>query len=861
MKRSFYSCLFLMSILLTGTVMWSCSDDNDDGNPDGPESPDYEVNVDEAQTSSTSAVVVLNTKDISEYAYQVKEGDVTTLPDGEDLFLTAAQEGNVIKCTGQTEKLSISGLEGNKKYTVLISLKHEKADKTVEYIVKSASVTTTNYEKLLTVVSTSRFGLKFHVECPADKYFRYTVVDKLMYEDRNMSFDQLGLDLTFLEQGAPLAKGSQTIEWEKVPLYPDEPDGETYNIYPGTTYYILVAECDKDGKMDFEFEDSGDIDGPILGSAVNTKASSAPELIGDCNDKPVDKGVTFNGFFARQAVRSVVPEQGNGEVKVNVTTQTEHTLAFDLTPIGDVKEYLVSVLKEEEYQLAKSWVGESGLQAGILVGLIIQPIAVESEASSLTLNNLEKDTKYHLFVTGICDDEGAVQTFTEMEVSTIVSTKPIPEIEVTGIQAPEGSDYGGPYNVWFNVKAKNKDCVAMKYLCNSVAEWVMAENGGSTIDDMFQRYGQPVDAEIINAINSDKGYDLSFASWENTESILKVASYNEDEAYGVFEGRSSSPAEQDKPQITSDLFNTLPGDYTTKITMSEENEDWEVVDVEKNIKMTVSSNPFTDSPANYAAFEKTTEYKTLFAYFVDLAQKGGSVTPEDDAKMRLKDLFDEYKEFEKKYIAKYRGQNRMVLTGYDVLDRERSVYRSPWALFCSLDGYNSYGTVDLFYDYGPKMFIEVTGTNKAIVPTNTQYIPPVLNWSDAAYYLAAKPTTGYVCGFADFPLNISNDGNTLEIGSIMGEDGETVFNPALAQVYGSTVYSAFSNDKPIVMQRGWTDKKTAGTRSISVASTGKKVNYRSGNHFRTTYLPSLSIKRKQIEAKYIPLNENKQIKK
>ena len=121
MRKSFYSCLFLMSLLLTGTALWSCSDDDDNGK-EGPGEPDYTVNVevDDTQTASTSAVLVLQTKGISEYAYQVKEGDVSTLPDGEELFLAAKGEGNVVEGKSETEKLSILGLEGNKKYTVLV---------------------------------------------------------------------------------------------------------------------------------------------------------------------------------------------------------------------------------------------------------------------------------------------------------------------------------------------------------------------------------------------------------------------------------------------------------------------------------------------------------------------------------------------------------------------------------------------------------------------------------------------------------------------------------------------------------------------------------------------------------------------
>lgn len=856
MGKSFYSCLFLMSLLLTGTALWSCSDDDDNGK-EGPGEPDYTVNVevDDTQTASTSAVLVLQTKGISEYAYQVKEGDVSTLPDGEELFLAAKNEGNVVECKSETEKLSILGLEGNKKYTVLISLKHEKTDKTVEYIVKSASVTTVNYDKLLTVLSTTMFGLKFHVECPADKYFKYAVADKLTYESRNMNFEYTGMDMTYLEYGAPIAKGPQTIEWEKVPIYADAPDEGTYQIYPGTAYYILIAECDKDGNMNFESEGGGGDDGPILGSAIDTRTSSLPGLVGDCMDKPIDQGVTFHGFFARQEVRSEAPQKGNGEVKVKITTQTEHTLAFDCTPTGDVKEYLVSMLDETEYEIVKRWVGEDGLQAAILTG-IVPVIARETEASSFSIPNLEKKAKYHLFITGICDEEGAVQTYTEMEVSTIESTKPLPVIEITPIEAPEEFKTSAPYNVWFNVKAVNHDCAAMKYLMNSVAEWTSALKEND-IDYMFKLHGQSLDEETVKRINSDAGANMSFSSWEGTESMLKVAAYNEEEAYKIYEATNRTPEEPDKTRIESALFSTLPSDYTATFKVAGTQTD----EVEKDTKMTVTGNPFNDSPSSYEAFKNNANYAGLLNHFVNLEKEAGSATPEVTGEVRLRETFEDYKDMEAKYVSKYRGQNRMVITGFDVLG-DRSTYMSPWALFCTLSGYNSYGVADLFYDYGPKMFIEVTDANKAVVPTNTECIPPVVNWSDT-YYLAGKSKDGSLWAFPDFPLNISDNGNTVEIGSY--EEEGTVFTPALGQILGvNAIYTIFANDEPIVMKRGWAGDKTENAlRATSVTRTGMSVGNRKGNHYKTTYLPGFSIKRKHIEATYIPLNEwmKKQTKK
>ena len=177
---------------------------------------------------------------------------------------------------------------------------------------------------------------------------------------------------------------------------------------------------------------------------------------------------------------------------------------------------------------------------------------------------------------------------------------------------------------------------------------------------------------------------------------------------------------------------------------------------------------------------------------------------EEAAEARLKGVFDEYKEFEAKYVQKYRGQNRLVITDFNVFNNSMTQYLSPWKLFCEIEGYNSFGTADLFYDYGPKMFIEMLGENDAIVPTNTQFIPPVLSWggNNYVYYLGAqlegKENGQKVLFDVEFPLNITENETTLEIPGI-SKDGE-MYYPSLISSFGM---SAYCTSKPWVLKKGW----------------------------------------------------------
>ena len=153
------------------------------------------------------------------------------------------------------------------------------------------------------------------------------------------------------------------------------------------------------------------------------------------------------------------------------------------------------------------------------------------------------------------------------------------------------------------------------------------------------------------------------------------------------------------------------------------------------------------------------------------------------------------------------------------------------------------------------------GENDAIVPTNTQFIPPVLSWggNNYVYYLGAqlegKENGQKVLFDVEFPLNITENETTLEIPGI-SKDGE-MYYPSLISSFGM---SAYCTSKPWVLKKGWNGGSAKA--SMPYTRSGMKASYRNGSHFKTTYLPIHKKGLKNVEVKYISLKEYaKQAKK
>lgn len=522
--RKLYRCLFLLSTLVLAGGMWSCSDDDDET-----ESVVItQTSTDEtSEVYATSATFKLATRGVESFAYQVVEGADATAPAGEVIYAEAQENNIVISAEDGDNEVTVYGLEGNKTYTVFFALK-----KGAEYIVKSQTITTPAYTRLITVIDTKPYSIKLHIEMPENTYYKLSFGARDMYQAQK---DQFGMtDGDYVSYGQ-LYKGAKTInlvDGEYLEENPVPDEDFPIQVLPGYPYVILVAECDADGNVlcEYDYGDGGDDWEPMK----TTRSATAPMTDG-YTEECSDAAVTFNGKYAKQYVYggSTLVES---KITVEKTKITERSATFTITPDENVVTYVVDAMTKEDYDYYVTICGERGIPTFELTN---NEMYTGSQVMSTNPAYLpfEKGKTYKLIVVGTYSEDYSVQSIQIIDFTPFESTKPEAKLEITAKEDPDKN----PWMVWFNIKAPDKNCSYIRYLMNYMKEWTPMLNSGTTKEQLMQSYGNYVtEAEIMNAINSNDGYDIGFTSWEHTESMLMVASFNEDEKMAVYEGKSTS---------------------------------------------------------------------------------------------------------------------------------------------------------------------------------------------------------------------------------------------------------------------------------------------------------------------------------
>lgn len=116
--KTLHHALLLLGVLIMTSGMWGCSDD------DNPTESGSAINVEapgEGALFATSATFKLTTKGAESYVYKVVEGDNAAEPDPVVVYAEAQQNGTIVTVTGETSEVTVTGLEGNKTYTVFSS--------------------------------------------------------------------------------------------------------------------------------------------------------------------------------------------------------------------------------------------------------------------------------------------------------------------------------------------------------------------------------------------------------------------------------------------------------------------------------------------------------------------------------------------------------------------------------------------------------------------------------------------------------------------------------------------------------------------------------------------------------------------
>ena len=790
--KKFWS-LMVVALVALGAGFTSCSDD-DDENGGAALVPGVAVEV-ANDSLATSVVLDVNAVSVSEIAYKVVKAAEDSLG-AMASELVFAEADQVVAVSEGANKVVVSGLEGNTEYNIYVAAL-TKAEEYANANATVINVTTAGYgDQLLTMIETTPFSIKFHVNMPDTADWVLTFNDRDTYEQMKMYFGQS--DAGFLESiGNVHYKGPQTIEIKDGDLWYREYDmdwatGEvdstsyydyTYTVKPGTAYVILLSAAYY-GEVPYSWPvtyrwmpyyevDYGEGGGEDWWGPLSNARSGMN--LGEYTESCTDEGVTFTYEYAKQLLWTNPAAVPADTVEVTLKKITERTAIFEMVPPESCLSYHVLPLSQEDYDMLCTFVGEAGMQAYALnYG---EPMVGGNE---YVMNGLTVGATYHMLVTGVFDEAGAVQSYYHGTFVPQESTKPVPELEVTAVSDKNTHDM-----VYFNIKAPNADACAVKYIANYVKDWIPELNSGYSYEDMVEMYGQDMSEEEIALINSAEGYEISYPSFEESDTRLAVISYNVDEKAGaavVADSRSTSTPAKEK--VVSTLYEDLEGNWVLNYF---DNNNYYENNVWRQFNSVITANA-DFGPASYDEWKGTDSYNYVL-----------EALGNDEA--RVQDLFNEYKSVAAHYTAKYAGQNQMLGLNFPcgnyVYAANQNVF-TPWDLFTS-EYYSAYDCYQLFYDFGPKVMFEVTGENEMVLKSDVNTMAPLENF-DGAYYMVGISDDGYLPA-CDFPVTLSENKDSLFVHP--AEVDGVKFYPGVIRFYSAS-YAATQNrtDTVLVYTRG-----------------------------------------------------------
>ena len=796
--KKFWSFMVVALVALSAGFT-SCSDDDDA--PAGPSTSVTVPSEADGSVTATTAKFTFTTSGVTELAYKAvkveAEDRAADAPEAEVIFAEAEKTFPMVDGENVIE---VDGLEGATDYVVYFAMKTVQET----FRLESYNVTTAGYgDQLLTMISTSPFSVKFHVNMPDTADWVLLLGDRETYEQMKMYFGQS--DAGFLESvGCINYKGSQTIEIKDGDFWYTEVDWDgtvlgdmTYTIKPGSAYVMLISAAywgevpnvwPETWRWMPYYEVTGGGGGwdDWLDDDMGVMNTRGAMNLGEYTEVCTDEGVTFTHEYAKQCFwtnPAALPAEGEG-VEVTLRKLTERTAYFEMVPSENCLSYHVLPLSDEDYSMLTSFIGEAGMQAYVLnYG---EPLAGGNE---YVMTGLTVGANYHMMVTGLFEENGAVQTFYHEKFSPQESTLPLCELVVTGVDEKNTHD-----KVYFNVKCTTKDADAVKYIANYVKDWIPEINSGYSYEDMVEMYGQSMTEDELKQVNSDEGYEFFYTTYEDVATRLAVIAYNTDEkASQAFWADSKAAALPAKEKVESTLYAELEGNWVlnywdTQSYLSGENSDKSKK--YRQFNTVITTNP-DFGPATYEDWKGEESYEFV------LGALGNN-------EARVKNLFEEYKAVAAYHQDKYAGQNQLVGVnwpcGYYTKASAQNVY-TPWDLFTS-EYYSAYDSYELFYDFGPKVFFEVKDANTIVLKSDMNALPPLENF-DGAYYMVGIGKNGTANQYllaCEFPVTISEDKNTLTVHPVEFEG--ILYYPGTVQYNYGYAYPQNVTPKELVYTRG-----------------------------------------------------------
>ena len=841
----------------------------------------FEVKVN--SVSQTTAEIGIEATLIDEIAYVVEEQQSDDL-----LPAVVFAIGKDVDPAATT--VTLKDLDANKTYWVYFAAKTQGdfyEDKVFELEVTTMDYT---FDKMLTLVDTELMGYKVRVTVPdevrnePEKYaVRYNFGSLL---DVLMAKYEMGRTwaVSLMENGHGCMGWQETVRDTTVYIHPYNEnrlneDGSTY-IDPQTGEpvmlhipiapaepYIFTAGQYRYGHLDetgwgwsygSEEKDWGyyvpmwDENGWVNETGGFTQKSllefdPVTGVINTGEEKYwADNSFGKNGAFQALYFQTKAPEllETDFEVIIEDVTPIDASVSFLVDDNVYVYSYMICsdatyrtlvndlLLGHEEWLqwLVCSYYGMQHLYFPTLQG--------NATVSARDFNSvaLESDILYHVFVTVIGDDNGSKQKFVHKTFETTPKVMGAPVIEVTPVENNENE-----YFAKFNVKAPNKDVVRAYYAADYKREFLFEANADVKYADLCQNM---FFEEDIEKINSDEGLEVQINATDGQIMRMAVLGYNAEETandlYSPEKTGKPCPAVADcqtklldmVPQVNSPLFNTLEGQWTATAQLLIREYDKNNNIQEYKLKKTANIEIMNQIPTP-ALTQDVYDFYSGYGY-----DKASTDALYDDYK-REAEIFNNYR-------LKYR--NRVLCLGWFDEDpiyqnESRLALATPFDLFVHTQ-YSSIDNAQIFYDFGPKWYLEIDADGNVTLPFDMWATPPMSFWQRIPFFMAAyNPEQNHGYKSAVVSSREGAEGEVIMPGEFPVEivsDDKFIIKPVMAPLFDEAdaeLYAHYPNAiggwgeydaqmlRPVVSEitftRGWKSTASASASAARQAECAK----------------------------------------
>ncbi len=777
----FFSSMLMCVLLLFG----SCSKSD--------EIIDWKTEkIEDVTSDETSVTIKISASEGESAAFYITSEVNSAPPTAVDVYNSYGTK--VLELSDGVASCTFQDLKCATQYKVYSVVKYSESRGYSE-VMESQIIETLDFTDFITIIPTDdMYSFKFHIKVPEGKMIAWNALTT----DNWLTFQMYGnITPSFVSGHEGLVNvitESQTITFDG--WYP--PLGADYTdvlpVTPGMSLRLIAAEV-QEGGLDH----------------YGRKTYNALYDFG---------GYMFNGgnvddywqteYHEVAFVQVTPPKVVDAPFVVDVLKRTTKTVEYGITPNEKHTLFAVAHIPKSEYESQVEIFGADGFVNALTNVLIPQSRQVKYSAQ-----NLEEGVDYKLLIIGRTNKEGTEGNLQIVDFTPLVQSKPAPEVIVTGIKAPEGYT-DSPWHVWFNIKAPNADAEQVVYMCSSRREMIHLINSGLTYSDAINYNGIAItDIEQLAQINSPEGLNMPFTSLADMEIRLAAVAINDEEVMTDIDSNIDkcvadvrSVPQPAAPRVESELFNSLSGTWNAKLYPYDQ---------------------IYNAETGAFDFVKATE-PIIFDVKIGAEPEYPNVLPESVyalyphmSKEEVDNLYGEFKTSSTKYAGNVRNQNRLVCEGF-YSSHFYLNYQSPYDLFISEFYSQAVTTDDLFFDFGPKWYLQIAEDGSVSIPINSAEFPPMTNhgWSPQYEMGISVEQGAFYPEALNMPVEISTDRDTISIqpAYLPGNNGEftNYFFSIGSLSYGQVTPTVICAE--VILTRG------AGETTTALTNSSKKFEYK-----------------------------------